>query len=153
MLRGDYKQADHGKVILPFTLLRRLDCVLEPTKQEVLDFYENKVKPLKMNNPEPLLNQKAGVSFHNISRFTFEKLAQDSDNIAPNLKNFINGFSVAGREIIYYFNFKYGFEEIFLTKLIECMDSNQEIFSKIIDDKEYRLLVVNQLFHENCLLQ
>ncbi|MBW4467250.1 MAG: type I restriction-modification system subunit M N-terminal domain-containing protein [Pegethrix bostrychoides GSE-TBD4-15B] len=46
LLRGDYKQADYGKVILPFTVLRRLDCVLEPTKETVMDFYEKKVKPM-----------------------------------------------------------------------------------------------------------
>lgn len=48
LLRGDYKQADYGKVILPFTVLRRLDCVLESTKAEVMDFYETKVKSMKM---------------------------------------------------------------------------------------------------------
>lgn len=105
LLRGDYKQADYGKVILPFTVLRRLDCVLEPTKQIVMDFYESKVKSMKLKNPEPLLNQKAGVPFHNISQFTFQKLKEDSDNVAANLKNFINGFSASGREIIEYFNF------------------------------------------------
>lgn len=105
LLRGDYKQADYGKVILPFTVLRRLDCVLEPTKETVMGFYENTVKPMNLKNPEPLLNQKAGVPFHNISQFTFQKLKEDSDNVAANLKNFINGFSAAGREIIEYFNF------------------------------------------------
>ncbi|MFS0518956.1 N-6 DNA methylase [Nostoc sp. UIC 10607] len=106
LLRGDYKQADYGKVILPFTVLRRLDCVLEPTKAAVMDFYETKVKSMKnLKNPEPLLNQKAGVTFHNISQFTFQKLKADPDNVVANLKNFINGFSVAGREIIEYFNF------------------------------------------------
>lgn len=106
LLRGDYKQADYGKVILPFTVLRRLDCVLEPTKAQVLEFYETKVKSMQnLKNPEPLLNQKAGVPFHNISAFTFQKLKGDSNNVAANLKNLINGFSVAGREIIEYFNF------------------------------------------------
>jgi type I restriction enzyme M protein len=60
---------------------------------------------MNLKNPEPLLNQKAGVTFHNISQFTFQKLSQDPDNVAANLKNFINGFSAAGREIIEYFNF------------------------------------------------
>ncbi len=109
LLRGDYKQADYGKVILPFTVLRRLDCVLEPKKETVMDFYETKVKSMmesgKLKNPDPLLNQKAGVPFHNISQFTFQKLKDDSDNVAANLKNFINGFSASGREIIEYFNF------------------------------------------------
>jgi type I restriction-modification system DNA methylase subunit len=113
LLRGDYKQADYGKVILPFTVLRRLDCVLEPTKENVMSFYKQKVKPMmetkdeskKLKNPDLLLNQKAGVSFHNISQFTFQKLKNDPDNIAANLKNYINGFSAAGREILEYFNF------------------------------------------------
>jgi type I restriction enzyme M protein len=113
LLRGDYKQADYGKVILPFTVLRRLDCVLEPTKETVMDFYEKKVKPMmeikdekkRLKNPDPLLNQKAGVPFHNISQFTFQKLKDDPDNVAANLKNYINGFSAAGREILEYFNF------------------------------------------------
>ncbi len=113
LLRGDYKQADYGKVILPFTVLRRLDCVLEPTKETVIGFYESKVKPMmevkdlkkRLKNPDPLLNQKAGVPFHNISQFTFQTLKGDPDNVAANLKNYINGFSAAGREIIEYFNF------------------------------------------------
>ena len=105
LLRGDYKQADYGKVILPFTVLRRLDCVLEPTKAVVMEFYETKLKSMNLKNPEPLLNQKAGVTFHIISQFTFQKLKADPDNVAANLRNFINGFSIAGREIIEYFNF------------------------------------------------
>lgn len=105
LLRGDYKQADYGKVILPLTVLRRLDCVLEPTKAIVMEFYETKVKSMTLKNPEPLLNQKAGVPFHNISQFTFQKMKEDPDHVASNLKNFINGFSAAGREIIEYFNF------------------------------------------------
>ncbi|WP_375472836.1 N-6 DNA methylase [uncultured Nostoc sp.] len=105
LLRGDYKQADYGKVILPFTVLRRLDCVLEPTKAVVMEFYETKLKSMNLKNPEPLLNQKAGGTFHNISQFTFQKLKADPDNVAANLRNFINGFSIAGREIIEYFNF------------------------------------------------
>ncbi len=105
LLRGDYKQADYGKVILPFTVLRRLDCVLEPTKQKVLDFIENKAKAMKLKNLEPVLNKTAGLSFHNTSRYSFQKLKEEPNNIAANLKNFINGFSTNGREIIEYFNF------------------------------------------------
>lgn len=74
-----------------------------------MDFYEEKVKSMmesgKLKNPDPLLNQKARVPFHNISQFTFQKLKDDPDNVAANLKNYINGFSAAGREILEYFNF------------------------------------------------
>lgn len=104
LLRGDYKQSDYGKVILPFTVLRRLDCVLEPTKQKVLDSLP-RVKNMNIQNVDPLLNNVAGLSFHNRSQYTFDKLKGDPDKIADNLRNYINGFSANAREIIEYFNF------------------------------------------------
>ncbi len=104
LLRGDYKQSDYGKVILPLTVLRRLDCVLKPTKSRVLE-YLPKVESLKDNAIDIALNKIAGFNFHNRSQFDFDKLIADSDNIAINLRNYINGFSLSAREIIEYFNF------------------------------------------------
>src|ERR1700674_2441795 len=66
LLRGDYKQADYGKVILPMTVLRRLDCVLRDTKPKVLAKYEA-VKGGKVQNLDPILNRITGVPFHNVS--------------------------------------------------------------------------------------
>ncbi|MBN2280881.1 MAG: SAM-dependent DNA methyltransferase [Candidatus Marinimicrobia bacterium] len=104
LLRGDYKRADYGKVILPLTVLRRLDCVLKETKQDVLD-YLPKVESLKESAKDIALNKKAGFNFHNRSQFDFDKLIADPNNVAANLRNFINGFSTSAREIIEYFNF------------------------------------------------
>jgi len=105
LLRGDYKQSDYGKVILPLTVLRRLDCVLAPTKQKVLD-YLPKIKSSATDSTKDLiLNSKAGQNFHNRSKFDFEKLKADPDHIAANLRNYITGFSASAREIIEYFNF------------------------------------------------
>lgn len=104
LLRGHYKQADYGKVILPLTVLRRLDFVLEPTKQKVLDAYQVH-KSKKPEVLEPILNNVAKVKFHNHSKFDFYKLAQDPNNIASNLRNYINGFSIGAKEIIDYFSF------------------------------------------------
>jgi type I restriction enzyme M protein len=104
LLRGDYKQSDYGKVILPMTVLRRLDCVLAPTKQKVLD-YLPKIASLKDNAKDITLNKIAGFNFHNKSQFDFEKLVADPNSIALNLRNYINGFSAGAREIIEYFNF------------------------------------------------
>ncbi|MDY0216636.1 MAG: class I SAM-dependent DNA methyltransferase [Bacteroidales bacterium] len=104
LLRGDYKRADYGKVILPMTVLRRLDCVLKDTKQTVLD-YLPKVDSLKESAKDIALNKKAGLNFHNRSQFDFDKLIADPNNVAANLRNFINGFSTSAREIIEYFNF------------------------------------------------
>lgn len=104
LLRGDYKQSDYGKVILPMTVLRRLDCVLAPTKQKVLD-YLPKIAALKDNAKDIALNKIAGFNFHNKSQFDFDKLVADPNNVALNLRNYINGFSAGAREIIEYFNF------------------------------------------------
>ena len=104
LLRGDYKQSDYGKVILPLTILRRLDCVLEKTKPEVLARYEQ-VKTMNIQNLDPILDKVAGYRFHNHSQFTFDKLIADPSNIAANLRNYINGFSDESREIIEQFEF------------------------------------------------
>jgi len=74
LLRGDYKQSDYGKVILPFTVLRRLDCVLESTKEAVLAELAEKQKA-KLN-PEPFLLRKAGQSFYNTSPLDMKKLGR-----------------------------------------------------------------------------
>src|SRR4030066_2163626 len=105
LLRGHYKQADYGKVVLPFTVLRRLDMVLEPTKKQVLEAYK-KHKDKKPEILEPILNKVAKVKFHNHSKFDFNELAKDHNNVAANLRNYINGFSISDREIIDYFSFE-----------------------------------------------
>jgi type I restriction enzyme M protein len=81
LLRGDYKQSDYGKVILPMTVLRRLDCVLEQTKLKVLD-YLPKVDSLKESAKDIALNKIAGFNFHNRSQFNFDKLIADPNNVS-----------------------------------------------------------------------
>ncbi len=103
LLRGDYKQSEYGKVILPFTVLRRLDCVLESTKDAVLA--ENSNKQSAGVNPEPFLLRKAGQSFYNISLLDMKKLMGDQDHIKENLFAYIQGFSVAVRDIFEHFDF------------------------------------------------
>lgn len=111
LLRGPYKPAQYRRVMLPMTVLRRMDCVLEPTKEKVLKKYEQ-LKETKVKNPEPILNRLVGQRFHNTSKYTFQRLIGDPDNIAKNLLNFIKGFSSEAREVFEYFSFE---EEI--TKL------------------------------------
>src|SRR5947208_13900366 len=103
LLRGDYKQADYGKVILPFTLLRRLDCVLEKTKADVLITYEAK-KAIGVSL-HPFLVRAAKLSFYNTSPFDFQKLLDDPNNIKANLVNYINGFSENTRDIFERYDF------------------------------------------------
>jgi type I restriction enzyme M protein len=103
LLRGDYKQADYGKIILPFTVLRRMDCVLEPTKEAVLQ--EHALRVQQEMNPEPFLLRKAGQTFYNTSPLDMRKLMGDQDNIAPNLFAYIQAFSPDVRDIFERFEF------------------------------------------------
>jgi len=99
LLRGDYLQSDYGKVILPLTVLRRLDCVLIPTKEKVLK-YLPKVKDKPDKSKDIILNKIAGHNFHNRSKYDFAKLIAEPDKVASNLRNYVNGFSSSAREII-----------------------------------------------------
>lgn len=99
ILRGSFKQSEYGRVVLPFTVLRRLDCVLEPTKDAVQEQLKTLPGSIDDTMKETMLNMASGHSFHNTSPFTFEKLLDDPDNIAANLNSFINNFSSDAREI------------------------------------------------------
>jgi type I restriction enzyme M protein len=103
LLRGDYKQSEYGKVILPFTVLRRLDCVLEPTKAAVLAEKEKREKAGL--NPEPFLLKKSGQLFYNTSPLDLKKLMGDQDHIGENLRAYLHAFSPAVRDIFERFEF------------------------------------------------
>ena len=104
LLRGDYKQSDYGKVILPFTVLRRLDCVLESTKDAVLA--ELAAKEKLGVNPDPFLRRKTGLPFFNQSPLDLKKLLGDPANVAQNLFSYIQGFSPEVRDIFEHFEFQ-----------------------------------------------
>ena len=99
LLRGNYKQSEYGKVVLPFTVLRRLDCVLAPTKDAVQAELETLPDTIDDIMREAILNLASGHEFHDTSPFTFEKLLDDPDNVAANLNRMINGFSRDVRDI------------------------------------------------------
>ena len=103
LLRGDYKQSEYGKVILPFTVLRRLDCVLEPTKAPVLAELAKRTQA--KINPEPFLLRKAGQLFYNTSDLDLKRLMGDQDHIAENLRSYLQAFSPAVRDIFEHFEF------------------------------------------------
>ena len=91
LLRGDYKQSEYGKVILPFTVLRRLDCVLESTKAAVLTELDKRSKAKV--NPEPFLLRTANQLFYNTSPLDLKKLMGDQDHIGENLRAYMQAFS------------------------------------------------------------
>ena len=96
LLRGDFKQSEYGKVILPFTVLRRFDCVLAPSKEKILEMN----KTLTVSNKKPVFKRLTGHDYYNVSHFDFQKLLDDSNAIETNLRDYINGFSDDVKEIL-----------------------------------------------------
>lgn len=101
-LTGVYKPHEYGEVILPLTVIRRFDCILADTKEAVLKRYE---KYKAMNQKEALLCRASGKAFYNVSKFTFETLLDDPDNIESNFRDYLNGFSENVQDIIAKFKF------------------------------------------------
>src|SRR5881396_2422399 len=95
LLRGPYRPPQYERVMLPMTVLRRFDCVLEPTKNEVVKKYK-RLAASKGKPYEPVLNRVAGggkdLGFHNHSELDFPRLKGDPDNIARHLTGYIAGF-------------------------------------------------------------
>jgi len=102
-LTGVYKPHEYGKVILPLTVIRRFDCILADTKQAVLDKHNSMPSDLPMR--DNFLKRAAGFEFYNVSKYTFESLLDDANNIETNFRNYINGFSTNVRQIIEKFKF------------------------------------------------
>src|SRR5689334_7566669 len=105
LLRGDYKQSEYGRVILPFTLLRRLECVLEPTRQQVTAVAE-KYRGQDDIDPDPFLRRAAGgLRFYNRSGLTLKKIQDDAGHAATNLRLYVSSFSENVREVLEAYEF------------------------------------------------
>jgi type I restriction enzyme M protein len=102
-LRGVYKQSEYGRVILPLVVIRRLDCVLEPTKADVLARHASLRG--RVENVEPVLCAVSGEQFYNASPLDFRRLLDDPANVAGNFRSYIAGFSPTARDVIEKFGF------------------------------------------------
>ena len=120
LLRGLFKGHEYGDVILPFVVLRRLDCVLEPSKDKVIDLFEKYSK--KIDDPTPIIMNEIGLSFFNQSRYDLQRLRQDHKNISLNFNNYLNGYSTNVREIIEHFQ---------LDKPVEKLNKNGKLYQLI----------------------
>jgi type I restriction enzyme M protein len=104
LIRDTFKRGKYQDVILPLTVLRRLDCVLAPTKAKVLE-RQAKLRDRKLENLDPQLRAASGFAFYNTSRYDFEKLLADAPHLGANLRNYIAGFSQNMREVLEKFDF------------------------------------------------
>lgn len=99
VLRDVYTRGKYRDIILPFTVLRRLDALLEPSKDKVIEMHEQ-LNKLKIENQSPQLRKVSGYVFYNTSKYTFKKLLNDPANIRQNLENYLDGFSSDVQDII-----------------------------------------------------
>jgi type I restriction enzyme M protein len=142
LLRGDYKQSEYGRVILPFTVLRRLDCVLESTKTAVLVDFEAKTKA--GINPEPFLLRRVGdAKFYNTSPLDLVKLLGDQDHIRQNLYAYIQAFSPAARDIFERFDFYTQIERLAKANLLYLVTekfANIDLHPATVDNAQMGLV-------------
>ena len=142
LLRGDYKQSEYGRVILPFTVLRRLDCVLESTKSAVLAEFDAKSK--KGINPEPFLLRIVGdAKFYNTSPLDLVKLLGDQDHIRQNLYAYMRAFSPAARDIFERFDFYTQIERLAKANLLYLVTekfTNIDLHPAAVDNTQMGLV-------------
>lgn len=142
LLRGDYRQSEYGKVILPFTVLRRLDCVLEATKPAVLAELDAKTRAGL--NPDPFLRRASGnQSFYNTSPMDLVKLLGDQDHIRQNLYAYVQGFSPAARDIFERFDFYTQVERLAKADLLYLVTekfANIDLHPDVVDNASMGLV-------------
>lgn len=141
LLRGDYKQSEYGRVILPFTILRRLDCVLAATKPAVLAEFDAKAKAGL--NPDPFLLRKAGQSFYNTSPLDLVTLLGDQDHIRQNLYAYVQAFSPAARDIFERFDFHTQVERLAKANLLYLVTekfANIDLHPQSVDNMQMGLV-------------
>lgn len=120
LLRHDYRPSEYGRVVLPFVVLRRLDCVLHATKQAVLDKATALPASIDEKMRDAMLCMASGQSFYNVSKFAFDTLTNDANHIAANLNNYVNGFPAGVRDIF--------IDRFKLTEQIDRLDDSNLLF-------------------------
>ncbi|MDD3577149.1 MAG: class I SAM-dependent DNA methyltransferase [Halothiobacillus sp.] len=137
LLRGDYKQSEYGKVILPFTVLRRLDCVLEATKPAVLA--ELALREKAGINPEPFLRRASKQLFFNTSPLDLKKLMGDQDHIGENLRAYLQAFSTEVRDIFESFEFHTQIDKLAKSGLLYLVTekfANIDLHPEVVSNSE-----------------
>ena len=127
-LRSIFKPSEYGRIILPFVVLRRLDCVLEPKKDEVYNLYEQYKKEL--SDPSPIIEATVGLPFFNRSKYDLKRLKSDPDNVLVNFNNYIDGYSQNVTDIIQNFS---------INPFIEKLHKNNRLFRFIVKFTEFDL--------------
>ena len=127
-LRSIFKPSEYGRIILPFVVLRRLDCVLEPKKDEVYNLYEQ--YKMELSDSSPIIEGTIGFPFFNRSKYDLMRLKSDPDNVLMNFNNYIDGYSQNVTDIIQNFS---------INPLIEKLHKNNRLYRLIVKFSEFDL--------------
>lgn len=128
VLRGIFKPSEYGRIILPFVVLRRLDCVLEPKKDETFNLYESYKD--KIGDPSPIIKKQIGLPFFNRSRYDLSRIKSDPTNVLINFNNYIQGYSQNVFDII---------ENFQINPLVEKLHKNKRLYLLIDKFTEFDL--------------
>lgn len=128
VLRGLFKPSEYGRVILPFVVMRRLDCVLDSKKDEVYELF-NKIKD-QLSDPSPVILRQAGLPFFNISKFDLSRIKSDPTNVLMNFNNYVQGYSKNVLDII---------ENFSINPLVEKLHKNKRLYLLIDKFTEFDL--------------
>ena len=128
VLRGLFKPSEYGRVILPFVVMRRLDCVLEPKKDEVYDLY-TKFKD-QLADPSPVILRQVGLPFFNTSKYDLSRIKSDPTNVLMNFNNYVQGYSENVLDII---------ENFSINPLVEKLQKNKRLYLLIDKFTEFDL--------------
>lgn len=126
VLRGLFHQYQYGEVILPFIVLRRLDCIIEPHKEEVISLYQQLKNDI--DDISPIIKKKTGLVFYNHSNYDLNRLKGDTNNLKLNFNNYINGYSKNVFEILEHFQLEKPVEKLLKNnKLYILIDKLSEV--------------------------
>ncbi len=128
VLRGMFKPSEYGRIILPFVVLRRLDCVLEPQKDKAYNLYEKYKKELKDFNQ--VIQSQLNLPFFNISKFDLLRIKSDPNNVYKNFNNYIQGYSKNVLDII---------ENFQIDLLVTKLNKNKKLYLLIDKFTEFDL--------------
>ena len=128
VLRGLFKPSEYGRVILPFVVMRRLDCVLEPKKDEVYELF-TKYKD-QLEDPSPIILRRVGLPFFNTSRFDLSRIKSDPSNVLMNFNNYVQGYSNSVLDII---------ENFSINPLVEKLHKQKRLYLLIDKFTEFDL--------------
>lgn len=128
VLRGLFKPSEYGRIILPFVVMRRLDCVLEPKKDEIFNLFEEYKD--KLSDPSPVISKQVKSSFFNTSRYDLSRIKSDPTNVLINFNNYVQGYSQNVLDII---------ENFSINPLIEKLHKNKRLYLLIDKFTEFDL--------------